>query len=106
MMTLAQLMARFPDEDTCKTYLVSMRWPDGVSCPRCNNDHVYKLSQPWKWQCKVCNKNGYRFSVTSGTIFEDTKYPLHTWFQVLYLMLQSKKGMSALQIQRTIGCKS
>ena len=106
MMTLTQLMERFPDEGTCKAYLRDSRWPAGVRCPRCNNDHVYKLSRPWTWQCKICNTNGYRFSVISGTIFEDTKYPLRTWFQVLYLMFQSKKGMSALQIQRTIGCSS
>ena len=45
-------------------------------------------------------RNGYRFSVITKTIFENTNYPLKTWFQVIYLMLQSKKGISALQIQR------
>lgn len=111
MMTLTQLMERFSDEDSCKTYLTAMRWPEKVNCPRCDGqEKIYVLkSRPFHWVCKNTDcggKNGYRFSVISGTIFEDTKYPLRTWFQVLYLMLQSKKGMSALQIQRTIGCKS
>ena len=73
-----------------------------VRCPKCGNPAVYKLNtRPFHWLCKPC-KN-YRFSVISGTIFQDTKYPLKTWFEVLWQMLNSKKGVSALQIQRQIG---
>jgi len=100
--TLTDLMDQFSTEDACKTYLRDLRWPDGVRCPRCGNEKVYTLKQPFKWQCQKCAKNGYRFSVTSGTIFENTKYPLRTWFQVAYLICQSKKGISALQIHRQI----
>jgi transposase-like protein len=102
--SLADLIAKFSDEATCKAYLRDNRWPNGVRCPRCGNEKVYTLKQPFRWQCQSakCGKNGYRFSVTSGTIFENTKYPLATWFQVAYLMTQSKKGMSALQIHRQI----
>lgn len=102
--SLAGLIAKFSDEETCRAYLRDSRWPDGVQCPRCGNKKVYTLKQPFKWQCQSakCGKRGYRFSVTSGTIFENTKYPLATWFQVAYLMTQSKKGMSALQIHRQI----
>src|SRR5207249_11431551 len=108
MMTLAQLMARFPDEQTCREHLKALRWPENdVRCPRCRSrEKVYKANRSWRWVCNKCTKNGYGFSLTTGTIFENTKYPLRTWFQVLYLMLQSKKGMSALQIQRTIGAGS
>jgi len=56
--------------------------------------------------CKQPNcggRNGYRFSVITKTVFENTNYPLRTWFQVIYLMTQSKKGISALQIHRQIG---
>src|SRR5208283_5919600 len=61
--------------------------------------------QAWKWQCQseTCGKNGYRFGVLTGTVFENTKYSLRTWFEVGYLMCQSKKGISALQIHRQIG---
>ncbi|HKR96722.1 MAG TPA: IS1595 family transposase, partial [Candidatus Angelobacter sp.] len=52
--------------------------------------------------CHQCAKKGYRFSLMSGTVFENTKYPLKTWFTVAFLMLQAKKGMSALQIKRTV----
>jgi transposase-like protein len=101
--TLSELMTRFEDEDACKAYLRDARWPNGVRCPRCANDHVYALKQPFKWQCQKCTPKGYRFSVITGTIFENTKYPLSTWFRVAYLMTQSKKGVSALQIHRQIG---
>ena len=106
MMTLTQLNTRFSTEDACKGYLVQLRWPQGVACPRCENMKVHKLARPWTWQCKKCSPNGYRFSPLVGTIFENTNYPLRTWFQVIYLMCQSKKGMSAMQIQRTIGAGS
>src|SRR5208337_2425952 len=104
-MTLAELEAKFPDEDSCKAYLASRRWPKGVRCPRCGSDKVYKLSRSWHWQCR-CTGTGYRFSVLVGTIFENTNYPLQTWFKVIYLMLSSKKGISALQIHRMIGTGS
>jgi hypothetical protein len=68
---------------------------------------VYALkARPFHWICKAktCGvRNGYRFSVLTKTIVENTNYPLKTWVQVIYLMLQSKNGISALQIQRIIG---
>jgi transposase-like protein len=103
-MTLAQVRERFKTEDDCKAFIKASRWPDGVRCPRCGNEKVAELTKrPWHWQCRQCAKNGYRFSVTTGTVFENTKYPLRTWFEVGYLMCQSKKGISALQIHRQIG---
>lgn len=103
MKTLKELETHFSTEDNCMAYLVGLRWADGVTCPRCGNGNVYKLAKPWKWQCKVCNKNGYRFSPLSGTIFENTNVPLVTWFHVIFMMTQSKKGMSAHQVYRMIG---
>jgi len=110
-MTLGQFDRLFPNEEACRDYLFSHRWPKGATCPRCHKaEKVYKLeSQPWKWECwsAECAKgHAYRFSLIAGTIFENTKYPLLTWFKVLYLMLTSKKGISALQIHRMIGSGS
>src|SRR5690349_9866239 len=106
-MTLTELTKRFTAEEACKQYLTEKRWPKGVQCPRCQNKKVYTLkSKPFHWICKgkdCGGRNGYRFSVITKTVFENTNYPLKTWFQVLYLMLTSKKGISALQIQRIIG---
>jgi hypothetical protein len=103
-LTAAQFDTMFPDEDACKAYLVARRWPEGVRCPRCGNPGVYDLkARAWHWQCEKCAPDGYRFSHTVGTIFENTNKPLRDWFKVAHLMLVSKKGMSALQIMRYMG---
>ena len=103
-LTAAEFEALFPHEDACKTYLQARRWPEGPRCPRCGNPAVYDLpSRKWHWQCEKCAPNGYRFSITVGTIFENTNKPLRDWFRVAHLMLTSKKGMSAMQIFRYMG---
>jgi len=107
LMKFNELLSRFETEDACKEFLVARRWPDGVACPRCGNVKVWQpRSKPFHWICKGCNKNGYRFSVITGTIFENTKYPLREWFKVAFLMYHSKKGMSAHQIHRMLGTGS
>src|SRR3954451_21933039 len=102
-MTIAQFEATFTDEESCRRYLVARRWPNGVHCPRCGNAKVYALASGYHWQCEACQVNGYRFSHIAGTIFENTNKPLREWFRVTHLMLTSKKGISALQIQRMMG---
>jgi transposase-like protein len=109
-LTMAGFDRMFPNEDACKAYLRDQRWPKIVICPRCGNDKVYaSKARPFHWQCTKCGKNPrapYRFSVTVNTIFENTNYRLLIWFKVLYLMLTSKKGISALQIHRMVGTGS
>ena len=104
-MTEGQFEAMFPDEDACKAYLVKRRWPQGVVCPRCGAVKVFPVgTMPYKWQCYQCAPDqGYRFSHIAGTIFENTNKPLRQWFKVVHLMTTSKKGISALQIQRQMG---
>jgi transposase-like protein len=104
-MTLPQWEAAFPDDNACKAYLTARRWPTGVvTCPRCGNEKVWTLkARPFHWVCPACGPRDYRFSVTVGTVFENTNIPLRTWFKVIYLMLTSKKGISSLQIQRIMG---
>jgi hypothetical protein len=106
-MTTAQFEARFPegDDEACLRYLVGRRWPEGIKCPRCQNADLYDASsyKPFHWQCRWCAPQGYRFSALAGTIFENTKKPLRDWFRVAHYMFSSKKGMSALQIQRMMG---
>src|SRR5260370_36692526 len=105
-MTLAEFDRLFPDEDSCKHYLMARRWPNGPRCPRCGNEKLYKAKRAWAWECHKCGPRPYRFSLYVGTVFENTNYPLRTWFKVLYFMLTSKKGISALQIHRMIGSGS
>ena len=104
-LTLAEFEKMFPDEDACAAYLVAHRWPYGVACPRCGNAEIREVStMPFKWQCRACApETTYRFSHLTGTVFENTNKPLRQWFQVIHLMLTSKKGISALQIFRVLG---
>jgi transposase-like protein len=104
-MTIPQFERMFPNEDACAAYLVAHRWPDGVHCPRCGSVKIYALTtMTFKWECPDCRKGGaYRFSHIAGTIFENTNKPLREWFRVIHTMLTSKKGVSALQIQRVMG---
>jgi len=104
-LTIRQFEKMFPNEDACAAYLVAHRWPDGVHCPRCGSVRIYALTtMAFKWECPDCRHGGaYRFSVLAGTIFENTNKPLREWFRVIHMMLTSKKGVSALQIQRVMG---
>jgi IS1 family transposase len=104
-MTVQEWEAAFPTEDACAGYLVRHRWPLGIQCPRCGAPVTHSVStMPYKWQCYACAPgSGYRFSHIAGTVFENTNKPLRDWFRVLHMMLTSKKGVSALQVHRTMG---
>jgi transposase-like protein len=98
-MSLAKLIQQFADEQKCYDTLIALRWPAGVACPRCGDTSVSTISTRYQWDCNSCR---YRFSVTAGTIFDNTKLPLWKWFVAVYLMVESKKGISAAQIARTL----
>ena len=99
-MNLVKLVEKFSDEKKCRAYLQSLRWPDGVACPRCQSKKVYRVLDRDQFDCDSCR---YQFSVKAGTIFNDSHLPLWKWFIAVYLMMESKKGMSACQIQRSLG---
>ena len=100
-MDLVQLAERFQSEEKCRQYLAGLRWPTGVQCLKCGASHVYTVHTRGRYECaeKTCR---HQFSVTAGTIFHDSHLPLWKWMLTAYLMCESKKSMSALQIQRTI----
>jgi transposase-like protein len=98
--TLLGMMERFGTEDKCRAYLETLRWPEGVMCPRCKNKSVSQIVKRSQYDCNDCR---YQFSVKAGTIFNDSHLPLSKWFLVTYLICESRKGMSANQIKRMIG---
>ncbi len=71
--------------------------------PSCKSEKVYRLVKRDQFLCSSCE---YQFSVTVDTIFHDTHLPLVTWFLATFLLCEAKKGMSALQIQRSLGIKT
>lgn len=71
-----------------------------MCCTRCGDTNVIELPKEKRWQCRGFR---YQFNVTSGTIMLDSRLPLRKWLIAIFLMVQSKKGMSALQLKRTLG---
>jgi transposase-like protein len=99
-MTMTMLMERFGSEEKCRTALEKLRWPDGIRCVRCNGVKISRIYDRAQFACDTCN---HQFSVTSGTIFHDTHLPLQKWFIAIFLIVESKKGISANQMKRMLG---
>src|SRR5437868_8304684 len=98
-MNLPKLIEQFGNDEQCRTRLTELRWPDGVTCPRCKSESISRVIERDQYDCNKCR---YQFSVTSGSIFHDSHLPLWKWFLAIYLMIESKKGISACQVQRTV----
>lgn len=95
----------FSDADKAREYLEAQRWPNGPECPHCGVVHEAtklkgKSTRPGVYKCKACEKP---FSVTVGTVFQDSKIALNKWLLATFLLSGSKKGISSKQIQRHLG---
>lgn len=108
-LTLIQLFDRFGTDDKARKHLESVLWPKGIVCPHCQCNDQGKFSNinpnpkaktraGLRW-CSGCKKP---FTVTIGTIFEDSHIPLRKWLIAWYLLCSSKKGISSLQLQRLL----
>jgi transposase-like protein len=98
--TFKDFIERFDSEDACLAYVERIRWPNGFVCPHCG-----VIDEPWRMKggtlrCKACRK---RTSITSGTIFDKTRYPMRTWFHVIWHVCGQKNGVSALGLKRELG---
>lgn len=103
-LTLITLMQRFSTEEQARELLESIRWPEGPICPHCGivgnaTKMQGKAHRPGLYQCNDCRG---QFSVTVGTIFEDSHIPLNKWLIAFYMMCASKTQISALQLQRQL----
>jgi transposase-like protein len=96
---LVSLIEDFGSEQKCRTYLEGLRWPDGVRCPKCGSDKISRIVKRNQFDCDACR---YQFSVTAGTIFHDSHLPLWKWFLAIYVVGESKKGISANQLKRML----
>jgi len=99
-MALLEMLQKYGTDEKCREILTKLRWPEGVTCSRCKERKVCYLESRKQFECASCS---YQFSVTTGTIFNDTHLPLEKWFAATYLLCEAKKGISACQIQRTLG---
>jgi transposase-like protein len=107
------IQPQFSDEDSARGYLEAKRWPDGAVCPHCGvvgesyrlkpTENGEKHARKGLWKCGGCRE---QFSVTVGTIFEDSHIPLHKWLLAIHLLCSSKKGISAHQLMRNLSLGS
>ena len=101
--TLQEAILHFSDEGNCLEFMVMHRWPDGVViCPTCGRNDVTYLAKQKKWQCKSAHAKR-QFSAKVGTIFEDSPLGLEKWLPCVWLISNSKNGVSSCEIARSLG---
>jgi len=100
-MTLLDITTIFSDDDRCRELLERLRWPNGPECPRCKTQEVTRRENNTK--LLYCGDCDYQFTVTAGTVFNDSHLPLLKWFIAANLICESRKGMSANQVKRLLG---
>lgn len=96
--TIKQFKADFPNDDACLNYIFKARFPNS-KCPVCGKTSFYRIKGRKKYNC-AC---GYQIAPVSGTIFHKSSTKLTDWFFAIYLMSNSKNGVSATEIQRYLG---
>lgn len=100
-MTFLQLIKKFPTENSVIEYYLKIRYPNGVCCNHCGSIKVYQEHGRKKvFKCNDCHNT---FSPFKGTIFEKSSTDLRKWMYAIHMFLNSKKGISGLQLQREIG---
>lgn len=100
-MNLRQIQKKFSTQAKCLSYMEKLRWGKTVICPYCDSNRTFKYkNQQGRHFCYNCKRS---FSVFVGTIFEDTRLELPTWFMIIGILLNSKSGIAAQEIKRQIG---
>ena len=99
--TITQFLNRFPNNDSCLDEIKKLRWGNDMTCSKCNRrSNFYKIKGRTAYACQFC---GYHLYPLAGTIFDKSSTPLTLWFYAIYLMAQTRSGISAKQLQRELG---
>lgn len=98
--SLFEHIEKFNTEDECRAHLEKLCFPDGLTCLRCGSKKVWEYKHRFEYLCADCK---YHFTVTAGTIFHDSHVKLTKWFYAIHLIVNAKKGLSAMQLMREIG---
>ena len=99
-LSLPRFLSQYGPEEQCREALFKMRWPQGFCCPKCGHTGYCEIDSRKVYQCHECR---FQASLIQGTIFAATKLPLTTWLLGIYLVTQSKDGISSLHLARTVG---
>jgi transposase-like protein len=100
--TLVEAGRYFVDKQVAFDFMVKLRWPDKVKCPRCQSEDVSFISTRKLWKCKHCTEKG-QFSVRVGTIIEDSALPLDKWLVTIWMIANAKNGVSSYEVHRALG---
>ncbi len=99
---LREAIVHFDDFENCRQFMVELRWPDGkVKCPRCNSDKVIWLAKERVWKC-YGKHDHVKFSLKTGTIFEDSPIKLEKWLPAVWLVTNCKNGISSYEVHRAL----
>ena len=98
--TLIEAIRYFSNEDVCVQFVAQLRWPDGPICPRCESPAYSFLSTRRVWKCTDCKK---QYSVKLGSIFEDSPLGLDKWLAAMWMIANSKNGVSSHEMGRSLG---
>ena len=98
--SLIEAIQHFSDLDVCTEFVARLRWPDGPFCPRCGCTEYSYLTTRRVWKCKGCKK---QYSVRVGTIFEESRLGLDKWLPAVWLIANSKNGISSHELGRALG---
>lgn len=101
-MNILNFTTVFPDENSCKIHFKNQREKEGVVCKKCGCKNHYWLQNKWQWQCKTCN---FRTTLRSGTVMENSNLKVRLWYLAMLFMRYSKKGISAMELQRQLNHK-
>jgi len=101
--TLLEAVKHFADFENCRAFMVDLRWPDGkVACPTCGSEHVVWLANARVWKCYGKHLKP-KFSLKTGTIFEDSPLGLDKWLAAVWLVVNCKNGISSYEMARDLG---
>ena len=101
--TLQEAMVHFSDIENCREFMIALRWPDGkVTCPNCGSEKVAWLPNARLFKCFEKHER-QKFSLKVGTVFEDSPIPLEKWLPVMWMLVNSKNGVSSWEIHRAVG---
>jgi len=95
-----EFLKKFPNEDVCENWIKDARWPRGIFCPFCSSHRIYRLEAQKRFKCGGCRK---QFTVRTGSVLAESKVPLQKWLMTTWILTSHTKGISSVQLAKTLG---
>lgn len=98
--TLAEFLENFRDEETCRATFEAIRFRNGEYCPHCGHTTIYRFQSGKRYRCGKCRQD---FTIKTGTVFGESKVTIKKWFIAIYLLTNTSKGISSVQLAKHVG---